>query len=113
MNLARVANRYRRFNRKCGAKLLQPGDTWARGVAIRLEYTAVIEGLVSAAKEMREAMEGRSPQRLEISATPRKTEIVLVVKYDRRNALIRSKTRAKQMRQNRTDMRKVIDIFVN
>jgi hypothetical protein len=54
----------RRFNRKCGAKLLQPGDTWARGVAIRLEYNAVMEGLVYAAKELREAMEGRSPQAL-------------------------------------------------
>ena len=74
----------RRFNRKCGAALLRPGDTWARGVAIRAQYEAVMQGMMRAARELREAMEGKAPQRLEITATPAKTQVVLTVRYEER-----------------------------
>jgi len=71
----------RKFNKKCGAKLLVEGDSWARGVAVRLQYEAAMLGIVRAAREMREAMEGKAPQRLEITANPQKVETVLVVRY--------------------------------
>ncbi|MGD1212153.1 MAG: hypothetical protein ABR973_12440 [Candidatus Acidiferrales bacterium] len=70
----------RKFNKRCGAKLLVEGDSWARGVAVRLQYEASMRGEVRAAKEMREAMEGKAPQRPEITA-PVRTEVVLVVRY--------------------------------
>jgi hypothetical protein len=73
----------RRFNQKCHAKLLKPGDSWARACAIRLCYESAIEGIVRAAKELREAIEGKSPQRLEIT-TPPKTEIRITIKNDRK-----------------------------
>jgi hypothetical protein len=74
----------RKFNRKCGAALLRPGDTWARGVAIRAHFEAVMQGVMRAARELREAMEGKAPQRLEITATPTRTETTLTVRYERR-----------------------------
>jgi hypothetical protein len=78
----------RRFNKEAGAELLRPGDTWARGVAIRAAYIGVMDGVVKAMKEIRESCEGRSPQRLEITGAPAKTEHVLIVKYeDRRGRL--------------------------
>ena len=73
----------RRFNKKCRATLLKPGDSWSRGVAIRLCYESAMEGIVRAARELREAIEGKSPQRLEITTAP-KTEITIRVKNDRK-----------------------------
>lgn len=74
----------KKFNKGCGAKLLRPGDTWARAVAMRVAYDAAIEGLVAAARELREAIEGKSPQRLEIKQPPR-TEVTFRIVHDRRN----------------------------
>ena len=72
-----------RFNRKWGKGMLRARDTWARGVAVRAFCEAVFEGNIRAAKEIRESIEGKSPQRLEIT-TPPKTEITLRVIHDRR-----------------------------
>jgi hypothetical protein len=72
----------RRFNRKWKGTLLYPGDTWARGAAMRTMCEAAFAGQVRAAKEMREGIEGKAPQRLEIATRPR-TEIILRVVNDR------------------------------
>ena len=72
----------RRFNKKCGLALLKLGDTWARAIAVRVSYESVMDGAVRAMKEMREATEGRAPQRLEITG-PESKEITLRVVYDR------------------------------
>jgi hypothetical protein len=84
----------RRCNRKCGVALLQPGDTWARGVAIRAQYEAVMQGVMRAAREMREAMEGKAPQRLEITATPTKVETIITVRYMSRRGKFYDSTHA-------------------
>lgn len=62
----------RRFNKKCGASLLKPGDTWARAVAVRACFEAVLSCSVRAMREVREAIEGKAPQRLEITRPARK-----------------------------------------
>lgn len=46
-------------------KLLEPGDTWAEAIGIGLMKKA-IAGDVPAAKELRESIEGKSTQRVEI-----------------------------------------------
>ena len=75
-----------RFNRAVGAKLLVNGvSTWSRAVALRANYEAAVCGIMRAARELREAMEGRAPQRLEISAAPSKVETVIIVKFEDRH----------------------------
>src|SRR5271167_3346568 len=61
----------RRFNKECRCVLLKPGDTWARGVAVRVHFEAVMEASIRAMREMRESIEGKAPQRLEITGPER------------------------------------------
>jgi hypothetical protein len=79
-----------RFNRSCHAKLLQPGDTWARAIAIRAHYEAAMHTSIRAMREIRESMEGKAPQRLEITGPERK-EITLRVIHDRESAVSRNR----------------------
>jgi|SRR5215472_11227533 len=75
-------NLIQRFNRRWKAKLLFPGDSYARGAVMGTMMDAIFGGDVAAQKEMREAIEGKAPQRLELAARPR-TEVTIRVVYDR------------------------------
>jgi hypothetical protein len=75
-------NLIQRFNRRWKAKLLFPGDSYARGAVMGIMMDAIFGGDVAAQREMREAIEGKAPQRLEIGARPR-TEVTVRVVYDR------------------------------
>lgn len=70
---------------KLGVKLA-PGTTFSQSVAIRRYLEAMgykmETGGTKAAKEIRESMEGKAPQRIEITQAP-KTEIRIRVKFDR------------------------------
>jgi hypothetical protein len=72
----------KRFNRRAKMELLEPGVTWAQAVALRMCYEALMEGSTRAAREMREAIEGKAPQRLEITSPPR-SEITIRIVHDR------------------------------
>jgi hypothetical protein len=54
------------LNKKLGADVVQPGDTWARANALSQHYEAACNGLTPAARELREAVEGRAAQRIEL-----------------------------------------------
>jgi hypothetical protein len=60
---------------------LEEGATWGDALALRQFSEAVMKGSTAAAKEIREAIEGKSPQRLEISGPERK-EITIRVIYE-------------------------------
>lgn len=75
----------RQGNRRCGFTLFHPGMTWAEGIALRAAYEAVCKGLVRPMKEIREAIEGKAPQRLEITSGPQRKEVTLVVRFEKRN----------------------------
>jgi hypothetical protein len=72
-----------RFNRRAKMELLKPGMTWAQAIALRMCYEALMEGSTRAAREMREAIEGKAPQRLEITGPERK-EVTIRVVYEKR-----------------------------
>ncbi len=72
------------FNQSAGEEVLKPGATWARAGAFRRGLDSLMEGGHMASKEMREAIEGKAPLRLEIQGTERK-EITLMVRYVKRN----------------------------
>ena len=67
---------------------LAAGTTWSQASALRrfLEATGIKieEGGTKAAKEIRESIEGKSPQRIEVSGPERK-EITIQVKFDMQN----------------------------
>lgn len=71
-----------RFNRKWKRKLLFVGDTFARACAMALALEAIFgtDG-PRAAKEMREAIEGKAPQRVQLTAS--RAQVTLRVVYDR------------------------------
>jgi hypothetical protein len=62
---------------------LPPEITWSKAAAIRRYLDALEPGGVQAGKEIREAIEGKSPQRLEISGPERK-QVTIKVVYDRK-----------------------------
>lgn len=68
------------INKKIGKDLIPPGITWSQANSLRQFIEAVIRGETKAAKEIREAVEGKSPQRLEITG-PEKKEITIRVIY--------------------------------
>jgi len=55
------------LNKKFGAELIMADDTWARANAVAQHYEAVCRGLTSAAQELRESVEGRATQRIELA----------------------------------------------
>jgi hypothetical protein len=58
-----------KLNARIGEEVLEPGDTWARANALRRFIDAVMgEGGVRSSAEIREAIEGIAPHRIEIAA---------------------------------------------
>jgi hypothetical protein len=55
------------LNKKFGADLIQEGDSWARANALSMHYESVCRGMTAAAQEIREAVEGRATQRIEMA----------------------------------------------
>jgi Family of unknown function (DUF5681) len=60
-----------RFNRSCHAKLLNVGDTWGHAIAISACFEAAFSSSIRAMREIRESIEGKAPQRLEITGAQR------------------------------------------
>jgi len=56
-----------KINKKAGAEILKKGVTWAQANSIRLGMSAVLDGQVSASKELRESVEGTAMQRMELT----------------------------------------------
>ena len=67
------------FNEKLGEEVLPPGSSWARANALRRFMDAIMEGGHMASREIREAIEGKSPQRVEITGLERKDVTIQVV----------------------------------
>ena len=74
----------RKINKEFHAEILKEGATWADATAARQFHEAVMKGSTAAAKEIREAIEGRSPQRQEVIGPERK-EVTIRVVYEDRN----------------------------
>lgn len=55
------------LNDQCGEELLPEGSTFAQGNAVRRYLDALEKGDTSAAREIREAIEGKSKVRVEVS----------------------------------------------
>jgi hypothetical protein len=70
------------MNIEAGAEELKPGATWGEANALRRAMDSVLQDGHMASKEMREATEGKAPQRLEITTAP-KTEITVRLVDDR------------------------------
>jgi hypothetical protein len=68
-----------RINASIGEEILKPGTTWAEASALRRFLDALMEGGTAAAKEIREAIEGKAPQRLEITGPEKKVVTIRVV----------------------------------
>jgi hypothetical protein len=74
----------RQFNERLGMEVLPPGSTWADAGTLRQHMDAMMEGGTKAAKEIADRIEGKPPQRMEISG-PEKKEITIRVKFDMQN----------------------------
>jgi hypothetical protein len=73
----------KQINREAGEEVLLEGATWAQANALkRFIQTLEMDGHRSA-KEIREAIEGKAPERLEISGPERK-EITIRILHDRK-----------------------------
>jgi hypothetical protein len=70
-------------NKQFNQEILQPGATWARAGAVRRVMDMIMPNGHPASKEIREAIEGKAPLRLEIQGTQRK-EVTLKVIFERR-----------------------------
>jgi len=75
-----------KINQQLGVEALKPGATWAQANALRQFIEAVLKGQTTAAKEIREAIEGKPPQRSEITGPERK-EVTIKVVYAPRKLL--------------------------
>jgi hypothetical protein len=56
-----------KINEQLGEELLLQGATWAQANALRRHIGAVVEGNTADAKELREAVEGKPMQRMELT----------------------------------------------
>lgn len=72
----------KQINEKFGKDFLPEGTTWAKANALRRYMDSLLEGGHMSSKEIREAIEGKSPQRIELSG-PEGKEIapVLITQY--------------------------------
>jgi hypothetical protein len=70
----------KRVNKSIGEEILQPGATWAEANALRRFLSAIDPDGQPSSKEIREAIEGKAPQRLEISGPERK-EITIAIRF--------------------------------
>jgi hypothetical protein len=69
----------RAINVGCGEEVLGPDATWAQATALRRFMDALTEGGQPSSKEIREAIEGKAPQRFEITSPERKEVTIRVV----------------------------------
>jgi len=74
------------FNQKLGAEVLPDGATWADAATLRRFMDAIMEGGTIAAKEIADRIEGKPPQRTEITGPERK-EVTIKVVYAPRKLL--------------------------
>ena len=74
------------FNEQLRAEVLPPGSTWADANALRRWMDTVMQGGHPSAREIREAIEGKAPMRLEIQGTQRK-EVTFRVIFEERITL--------------------------
>jgi hypothetical protein len=72
------------INSKLGEELLKPGATWAQANALRRFLDTLMQGGHPSSKEIREAIEGKAPERLEITGPERK-EITLHLIHEHRS----------------------------
>jgi hypothetical protein len=72
-----------KVNAQFKEELLPKGTTWARAGALRRALDSLMEGGHMASKEMREAIEGKAPLRLEIQGVQRQ-ETTLRVIFEKR-----------------------------
>jgi hypothetical protein len=71
----------KRINKDAGGRLIPKGATWGEADSRRLHLEAA-KGNVNAIRELADRVEGKAPQRLEITGPSRK-EITLHVVHDR------------------------------
>ena len=74
------------FNQQFEEEILKPGATWAEANALRRWMDTVMQGGHPSAREIREAIEGKAPMRMEIVGTERK-EITLKVIFEKRTTI--------------------------
>ena len=67
------------INAQLGVDLLPNGATWARAQAIRRVMDSLEVGGYQSSKEMREAIEGKAPLRLEIQGVQRQETTLRVI----------------------------------
>lgn len=72
----------KKVNKKLGMNLLKKGITHAHAMALRQHVEAILFGVTQACKEIRESIEGKAPQRMEITGPERK-EITIRIIRDR------------------------------
>jgi hypothetical protein len=75
----------RQFNEKLGMEVLPPGATWAEAATLRRFMDAIMEGGRPAAKEIADRIEGKPPQRTEITGLERK-EVATRLGHDARRS---------------------------
>ena len=72
-----------KINAKCGEEVLKKGCTWAEANSVRRFLDSVSENDGHRhSKEIRESMEGKAPQRIEVAQAAR-TEITIRMIHDR------------------------------
>jgi hypothetical protein len=69
------------FNKEAGAELLKPGATWGDADAYG-QFLQTIKGSTIAAREVADRVEGKPPQRLEVTGPERKLVTIRVL-FDR------------------------------
>ena len=72
----------KKINESMGEEILPPGATWAKANALRRFLDALQQGGHPSSREIREAIEGKAPQRLEITG-PQSQEITIRIVHDR------------------------------
>lgn len=71
------------INAQMGEEILPTGATWGRAQALRRAMDALLKDGHPASKEMREAIEGKAPMRIEIQGTQRKEVIFRFIEETR------------------------------
>jgi hypothetical protein len=74
----------KKINKLAGEEVLRVGATWAKGNSIRRFLDALDAGGQTSSREIRESIEGRAPERLEISGPERKEIKIRLIHSDRK-----------------------------
>jgi hypothetical protein len=72
------------FNKEAGSELLKPGATWGDADAYG-QFLQATKGNVNAAREVADRVEGKPPQRLEITGPEKKIVTIRLVDDRRKN----------------------------